>query len=73
MLVRRPDTQEQEEVGVIMLARFPNPRALQSAGHGLFSATPASGPASLGRPATNGRGMLKQGMLDQAEQGNRQS
>ena len=64
VLVRRPLSAEQEEVGVIQIARFPNPAGLAAQGNNQVKATPASGEPIVGRPALEGRGKVKQGMLE---------
>jgi flagellar basal-body rod protein FlgG len=64
VLVRRPLSAEQEEVGVINIARFPNPAGLAASGNNLLKQTPASGEPVIGRPALEGRGLIKQGMLE---------
>jgi flagellar basal-body rod protein FlgG len=48
----------------VQLARFPNPSGLESLGGNLYSATPASGAATLGNPNQNGFGQLEQGYLE---------
>jgi flagellar basal-body rod protein FlgG len=55
---------EVEELGRIELARFPNPAGLSSLGQNLYSATPASGEATLGYPLDEGMGRLVQGQLE---------
>ncbi|MDB5096730.1 MAG: flagellar basal-body rod protein FlgG [Cyanobacteria bacterium RYN_339] len=64
VLIRRPLSAEQEEVGVINIARFPNPAGLSAEGNNLLKASPASGDPVIGRPALEGRGLIKQGMLE---------
>ncbi len=64
VLIRRPLSAEQEEVGVVNIARFPNPAGLAAVGNNLVKQTPASGEPVVGRPALEGRGLLKQGMLE---------
>jgi flagellar basal-body rod protein FlgG len=64
VMIRRPLSPEQEEVGVINIARFANPAGLASVGGNLMKATPASGEPQVGRPATEGRGEIKQGVLE---------
>ncbi|HEY9720767.1 MAG TPA: flagellar basal-body rod protein FlgG [Oscillatoriaceae cyanobacterium] len=64
VLVRRPLTTDQQEVGTIQLARFPNPAGLAAEGDNLLKATPASGNPIVGRPDLEGFGKVKQGMLE---------
>jgi flagellar basal-body rod protein FlgG len=54
------------EVGQIQLATFTNPAGLRAMGHNLYQATQASGEAIVGEPASDGRGALLQGSLEQA-------
>jgi flagellar basal-body rod protein FlgG len=68
VLIRRPSSEEQEDVGIIFVARFPLPGGLQPAGDGLYMAPVATtGRPSVGRPATGGRGRLLHGALDPIE------
>jgi flagellar basal-body rod protein FlgG len=55
---------EQQELGRIELARFPNPSGMSSMGQNLFAATPASGEATTGYPMDDGMGRLVQGVLE---------
>ena len=64
VLVRRPLSSEQDEVGTLQIARFANPSGLAALGNNLVKATPASGEPQIGRPALEGRGKIKQGMLE---------
>ena len=64
VLIRRPLSAEQEEAGVINIARFPNPAGLAAAGNNMLKESPASGEPIIGRPALEGRGLIKQGMLE---------
>lgn len=56
-----------EEIGVLLVARFPKVEALKAVGAGLFEAPPEAGEPVIGRPATLGAGRLHQGMIDRAE------
>jgi flagellar hook protein FlgE len=61
---RRADTGALEEVGQLVLARFPNPGGLQRDGNGLWAATPVAGGVILGEPGENGLGSLQAGTLE---------
>ncbi|MBA4500907.1 flagellar basal-body rod protein FlgG [Marinobacterium marinum] len=56
-----PDPQE---LGQLELADFVNPQGLQAVGQNLFIETAASGAPIVGVPGEEGRGLLKQGMLE---------
>ncbi len=58
------DSQDEIEVGQIMLYRFTNPAGLANIGENLFQETTASGPAYEGIPSTQGFGKLHQGFLE---------
>ena len=62
--VIRADSEGQEEVGRIELARFANPSGLLSQGENLYSQTPASGEPIVGFPQEQGMGRLLQGTLE---------
>jgi flagellar basal-body rod protein FlgG len=64
VLVQRPGIADWQEVGTIQIARFANPAALVTVGGGLYQSSSLSGPARLGRPANNGFGELKAGVLE---------
>ena len=55
---------EPTEVGKIETARFVNAAGLQSIGGNLLVETASSGAAQVGAPGTEGRGMVKSGMLE---------
>lgn len=55
---------QDQEVGRIQLARFPNPSGLTSKGQNLFQETSASGQPTLGYPQDNGNGRIVQGYLE---------
>ncbi|ACB86380.1 flagellar basal-body rod protein FlgG [Natranaerobius thermophilus] len=55
---------ETDEIGEIEIASFINPAGLEAQGSNLYSATAASGDASVGLPGENGRGQLQQGFLE---------
>lgn len=52
------------EIGQIQTARFANAAALESVGGNVLVETVASGPAQVGTPGSDGRGGLRQGMLE---------
>lgn len=58
------DQVEAELLGRFTLASFTNPQGLESMGDNLFRETEASGPATVGDPGTDGRGILRQGYLE---------
>lgn len=55
---------ETQELGQIDLANFINPAGLDSIGRNLYSATPASGEAIVGRAGSQGFGRIAQGQLE---------
>lgn len=59
-----PGELEMTEAGRIETATFANPAGLRQVGENLFTATDASGPATVGVPGTDRRGMLAQGQLE---------
>ncbi len=52
------------DLGQITLAQFLNPGGLLRTGNNLFVAAPASGPATVGTPGTDGLGTISQGALE---------
>jgi flagellar basal-body rod protein FlgG len=54
------------DVGQITLANFANPAGLRALGHNLLVPTAGSGEAMIGEPASDGRGALLQGAVEQA-------
>ena len=52
------------ELGQITLASFANPAGLQATGNNLLLETAASGAADTGVAGENGRGQIRQGMLE---------
>jgi flagellar basal-body rod protein FlgG len=60
----RPGQSTPSQLGQIQLATFPNATGLTAIGHNLFTPGPASGEATLGNPGTDGRGSVRQGMLE---------
>ena len=55
---------EATEVGQIELARFVNPAGLLPLGDNLYQATQASGEPQVGAAGQEGRGVIRQGMLE---------
>ena len=55
---------EPSVLGQLQVATFPNPGGLQSKGDNYLLETAASGAANLGVPGEDGRGMVRQGMLE---------
>lgn len=58
------DSNDQEDIGQIELARFMNPAGLESRGRNLFAPTPASGAPHLGTPGVEGIGTVLSGFLE---------
>ena len=55
---------ESQQVGQIQVANFANPGGLQAGSDNFLFETGASGPAQLGVAGEDGRGHVKQGMLE---------
>ena len=55
-----------QNVGQVELVTFANQAGLEAIGDNLFLETPASGPATVGVPGTNGVGTILQGFLETA-------
>ncbi len=55
---------ELQPLGQLQLARFVNPAGLEEIGGNLLVETPASGPADLGTPGSDGFGTVLQGFLE---------
>lgn len=55
---------EPAQLGQLQVANFPNPAGLQSKGDNYMLETASSGAANLGVPGEDGRGMVRQGMLE---------
>ncbi len=64
VLAQRPDQTDQESMGSIQLALFPNPAGLGHMGGGIYQPTSAAGNPIVGAPGTNGLGMIKSGALE---------
>ena len=59
-----PGQNEAQELGTIQVAQFTNPAGMRAIGDNFLTPTAASGPAQLGAPGENGRGNVRQGMLE---------
>lgn len=52
------------QIGQLQVATFPNSAGLQAKGNNYLTETSASGAANLGAPGEDGRGTIRQGMLE---------
>jgi len=59
-----PGSSVPTELGQLTLASFTNPAGLQSLGDNFVAETAASGPAQIGAAGADGRGSIRQGMLE---------
>jgi flagellar basal-body rod protein FlgG len=59
-----PGQTEATQIGQIQVANFPNAAGLQATGDNYLVETSASGAVSLGVPGEEGRGRVRQGMLE---------
>lgn len=59
-----PGDSEASELGSVQIADVVNPAGLQPVGENLYVESSASGPATAGAPAAEGRGRLVQGSLE---------
>ena len=59
-----PGQTESQNLGQIQVASFPNGAGLQATGDNYLVETSASGAANLGVPGEDGRGRVRQGMLE---------
>jgi flagellar basal-body rod protein FlgG len=59
-----PGQDAPQQIGQIQIASFPNAAGLQEVGDNYLKQTAASGEASLGIAGQDGRGNLRQGMLE---------
>jgi len=59
-----PGQTESQNIGQIQVAAFPNGAGLQNTGDNYLVETSASGAANLGVPGEDGRGRIRQGMLE---------
>jgi flagellar basal-body rod protein FlgG len=55
---------EPEQIGTIELTSFINPAGLRPIGENLYEQTDASGAPITGEPGTDGRGILRQGVIE---------
>ena len=55
---------QQQNIGQLTLARFPNEAGLLALGDNLYTETPASGAAQTANPGTDGFGSIQQGFLE---------
>ena len=53
-----------QQIGDLTLAAFINPKGLEALGDNLFRESAASGPPQAGEPGVEGRGLLRQGYLE---------
>ena len=61
---KTPDSDQVQEIGKIELANFVNPAGLTAIGRNLYKPTDASGEALVGDAGTDGRGTIRQKMLE---------
>lgn len=59
-----PGQTEAAQIGQIQIATFPNSAGLQAAGDNYLTENAASGPVNLGIAGQDGRGQIRQGMLE---------
>ncbi|WP_315760945.1 flagellar basal-body rod protein FlgG [Sphingomonas sp. Y38-1Y] len=59
-----PGQTEAAQIGQIQIASFPNAAGLQATGDNYLIETAASGPVNLGIAGQDGRGQIRQGMLE---------
>ena len=64
VLVKQPGQSSMANVGQMQLARFVNPGGLEAIGDTLFLQTDASGAPTVGNPAENDLGEIRQGALE---------
>jgi flagellar basal-body rod protein FlgG len=60
----QPGTAAPVQLGQLTVASFVNPAGLRAIGDNFLLETGASGPAEIGPPGQNGRGNVRQGMLE---------
>ncbi len=60
------DEVEARAIGALTLASFSNQKGLEAIGGNLFLETEASGPANVGDPGEDGRGLIRQGYLEES-------
>lgn len=59
-----PNQTDLTQIGQVQIASFPNPAGLQAVGDNYLIETPASGAVALGNAGVDGRGTIRQGMLE---------
>ena len=59
-----PGQSEPQQIGQLTIASFANPSGLQASADNFMMETGASGPAQIGIAGEDGRGHIKQGMLE---------
>jgi len=59
-----PGQQTTQTIGQIQLAVFPNPAGMNRIGQNLYSATAASGTATVANPGSTGTSEVSQGFLE---------
>jgi flagellar basal-body rod protein FlgG len=64
VLVKLPGQVDMQNVGQIQIATFVNPAGLEGIGDTLFLETTGSGAATVGNPAEDNFGEIRQGMLE---------
>lgn len=64
VVVKLPGQQQEQVVGNIQLATFPNRAGLEALGDNLFKETEASGGAALATPGLDGAGTVRQGFVE---------
>lgn len=64
VVVKIPGQQQEQVVGNIQLATFPNRAGLEAIGDNLFKETDASGAAALATPGLDGAGTVRQGFVE---------
>ncbi|MCA9116880.1 MAG: flagellar basal-body rod protein FlgG [Planctomycetaceae bacterium] len=64
--VLQPGSSSLTQVGQIQTVRFVNPQGLLQQGENLYAATDASGTPLEGNPGLEGRGLVRQGFLEQS-------
>lgn len=68
VVVTLPGGRQPETVGIVETAGFINPDGLEEVGEHIFAVTDAAGPAIVGTPGLEGRGLLQQRCLEELEE-----
>jgi flagellar basal-body rod protein FlgG len=66
VFARIGNSSEQQSIGQLTLANFPNPAGLRALGSNLFQVSEASGAATTGLPGDPAFGVLEQGYLEES-------